>query len=138
MGLRLAMSEMRCARSREVHVVANSALPNSSHQPEKPAALSGAALPANEHNETRMGVIRHERQEMIPVAGHQNRLPRMRKTENGGIVSLRRQHFSQPRNDMARLRGDAPNRIRNVLVEQKGHAPASAIWRAIRESTSAK
>jgi hypothetical protein len=33
---------------------------------------------------------------------------------------------------MATLRGDSPNRVRNVLVEQKSHAPASAIWRAIR------
>ena len=132
MGLRLAMLEMRCALLREVHVVANSTLPSVPQQPEKPAAFRGAASPANDHNETRMRVIRHESQEMIPVAGHQNRLPRMRKTENGGIVSLRRQHLSQPRNGMARLRGDAPNRIRNVLVEQKDHAPASAIWWAIR------
>jgi len=123
---------MRCALLREVHVVANSTLPGVSQQPEKPAALSDAALPANDHNEARMTVIRHESQEMIPVAGHQDRLPRMRKTQNGGIVSLRRQHLSQPRNGMAPLRGDAPDRIRNVLVEQESHAPASAIWRASR------
>jgi hypothetical protein len=42
------------------------------------------------------------------------------------------QYLSEPRNSMAPLRGNAPNRIRNVLVEQEGHAPASAIWRAIR------
>ena len=79
-----------------------------------------------------MGVSRQKRQEMISVAGHQNRLLRMRKSENGGVVSVVRKHLFQPPHGMAPLRGNAPNRIRNVLVEQKGHAPASAIWRAIR------
>ena len=79
-----------------------------------------------------MRVIRHESQEMIPVAGHQDRLPRMRKAKNGGVGSVGGQHLSEPRNGVALLRGNAPNRIRNVLVEQEGHAPASAIWRAIR------
>jgi hypothetical protein len=45
--------------------------------------------------------------------------------------SGRKFHY-KPGNGMAPLRGDAPNRIRHVLVEQEGHAPASAIWRAIR------
>ena len=79
-----------------------------------------------------MRVIRHQSQKMIPVASYQYRLPGMRQPQNGWVVGVRRQHLSQPRNGMALLRGNAPNRIRNVLVEQKGHAPVSAIWRAIK------
>ena len=79
-----------------------------------------------------MRLIRHEGQEIISVAGYQNRLVRVGETEDGGVVRVKRQHLSQPRNGMAPLRDNTPNRIRNVLVEQKGHAPASAICRAIR------
>ena len=79
-----------------------------------------------------MRLLCHESQEIISVTGDQNRLVRMRETEDGGVVRVKRQHLSQPRDGMAPLRGNAPNRIRNVLVEQKGHAPASAICRAIR------
>jgi hypothetical protein len=79
-----------------------------------------------------MRVICYECQEVIPVAGHKHRLAGMSKAENGGVVRLRWQHLSESRNGMPSLRGNAPDSIRNVLVEQKGHAPASAIWRAIR------
>ena len=79
-----------------------------------------------------MRLIRNQSQEVIPIAGHQHGLLRVREVENGGVVRLRRQHLSQPCNGMALLRGDAPNRIRHILIEQEGHVPASAIWRAIR------
>ena len=85
-----------------------------------------------------MRVIRNQSQEVISIAGHQHCLLRVREVENGGVVRLKRQHLSQPCNGMALLRGDEPNRNRHILVEQQGHAPASAIWRAIRWSTSAK
>jgi hypothetical protein len=79
-----------------------------------------------------MRVICDERQEVIPVARHQHRLAGMSKTKNGGIVRLGRQHLPETCNGVAPLCGDAPNSIRNVLVEQECHVPASAIWRAIK------
>lgn len=112
---------------RKIDVVANSTLPGISQQSQEPTAFSDAASPANDYNEARMRVTGNQSQEVSPIAGHQHCLLRVREPENGKVVSLRRQHLSQPCNGMALLRGDAPNRIRHILVEQEGHAPVSAI-----------
>ncbi len=79
-----------------------------------------------------MRMVRRQSQEMVPVTCYQHSLLCMSEGEKGRIVSITRKQIAEPRNLLPCLRGDAPNRIGDIMVEQEGHATASAIWRAIR------
>ena len=77
-------------------------------------------------------MVRRERQEMIPVACHHYGLSSVRKGEDGTIVGITRKEIAESRDGVPRLHGDAPNSLGDIIVQQKGHATASAIWRATR------
>ena len=79
-----------------------------------------------------------QRQEVITIAGHQNQLVFPRKIQNFRVGSFSGQRRAQPRHRMAFLLQHFRDAFGNVVIEEKFHAPASAIWLAIRWSISAR
>jgi hypothetical protein len=116
----------------EIDIIANSRFPGSSQQPYEVTAFSHAALASYEHHQTGVWVARRKSQKVIPIAGHQNCLLSVSKGQNRLVLGVPWQQLPQPRDLMARLRDHPPKRLRNIVVQQKSHAPASAICRATR------
>jgi hypothetical protein len=118
--------------SGKIDVVADPGLSGVLEESQEPSALGDAASAPYDHDDPRMRMDRRESKEMIPVTCHQYGLFSVSEGEKGGIVGITRKQITESRNGLSCLRRDASDRLRDIIVEQEGHAIASAIWRAIR------
>jgi len=73
-----------------------------------------------------------QREEMVAIAGDQERPLPACERQNRGILCVDRDKFSQPARFVPGLLDYAGNGVGNVVIQQEGLSPASAICRATR------
>ena len=79
-----------------------------------------------------MRICLSEAQEMVAVAGDDDGLSRVGQGQNGTVITVRPEQLSKSLAGVARLGDNAGDGIRDVMVQQKSQASASAICWATR------
>ena len=85
-------------------------------------SFQGSARATHKHDQSQERGVADQRQEIIPVAGHQDVVVIIRVSEDFVVLGCRRQHLSQADDLIAHCFQGEGGIFGNIVVEEENHA----------------